>query len=257
MAHQLKGKTALITGAGRGIGEAVAKVFAQQGASVVVLDVNYDLAEKVTKDIQQAGGEAMSVVADVSKEGEMKQAFEHIVSRFGALDVLVNNAAVQIIGPLHEFTEEQYDQVVNVNLKGVFIGCKMALPIMMKQRSGVILSISSVLGVVGDHDMGIYGATKGAVIALTKSLAVSYGAYGIRANCVCPGDVNTPMVQHYFDSQPVPAEAREQVSRHYSLKRIAEPEEVANTLVFLASDEASFISGGSIFVDGGLTSEVY
>lgn len=257
MSHKLTGKTALITGAGRGIGEAIAKTFARQGANVVVLDVEREQAEEVTEAIHKEGGTAMSIAADVSKENEMRQAFENILSRFGTLDVLVNNAAVQIIGPLHEFTEEQFDQVVDVNMKGVFIGCKLALPIMMKQSSGVILSVSSVLGVVGDHDMAIYGATKGAVIALTKSLAVSYGSYGIRVNCVCPGDVNTPMVQHYFDSQPVPAEAREQVSRHYPLKRIAEPEEVANTLVFLASEEASFISGGSIFVDGGLTSEVY
>mgnify|MGYP000673989526 CR=1 FL=1 len=254
---KLTGKVALITGAGSGIGEATARYFASEGAIVAVLDSNQSAVEKVTEAIHKEMGQAIGIHADISKEAEMKQAFEVIQSHTARLDILVNNAAVQIMGPLHEFSEEDFDKTINVNLKGVFLGCKYALPIMMKQRSGAILSVSSVLGVVGDPDLSIYGATKGAVIALTKSMAVAYGPYGIRANCICPGDVQTPMVKQFFDFQEDPAAARNEVYKHYPLRRIAEPEEIAKTLAFLASSDASFISGSHLFVDGGLTAEVY
>lgn len=187
----------------------------------------------------------------------MRRAVELVVARFGRLDILVNNAAVQVVGPLHQCEEADFHRLTDVNLKGVFLGCKYALPVMMEQHGGVILSTSSLLGIVGDPDLSLYGATKGAIIALTKSMAVAYGPYGIRVNCVCPGDVNTPMVKEYFDFQPDPQAAREQVSRHYPLRRIAEPEELARTFVFLASEDASFISGSHVIVDGGVTAKVY
>lgn len=257
MSGKLTGRTVLITGAGSGIGEATALHFAEQGAKVLVFDIAEERAQSVASAIQADGGTSLAVAGDVSSEDDMGRAVAQLVNAWGQIDILVNNAAVQIMGPLHEFTSEQFDRTVAVNLKGVFLGCKAALPRMMEQRQGIILSTSSVLGVVGDADLGIYGATKGAIIALTKSLAVAYGRYGIRANCICPGDVGTPMVQEFFDFQPDPAEARRQVFRHYPLGRIAEPLEVARTLAFLASDESSFITGSQIFVDGGLTAEVY
>lgn len=253
----LSGKTALITGAGSGIGEAAALLFASRGANVAVLDVDGERAEQVAERIAESGGRAMALRADVGSEAEMKRAVEETVARFGGLDVLINNAAVQHMAALHECTEEQFDAMLRVNVKGMLFGCKYALPVMMERRSGVILSVSSVLGVVGDPDLAAYGATKGAMLAMTRSIAVAYGPYGIRANCVCPGDVNTPMVKQYFDYQPDPALAREQVNRHYPLRRIAEPAEVARALAFLASEEASFVSGGPLFVDGGLLSSVY
>lgn len=257
MEGRLSGKVALITGAGSGIGEAAARVFARQGAKVTVLDVEGDRGEIVSESIRASGGSSIAVCGDVSRESDVASAIRQTEDAFGGLDILLNNAAVQIMGPLHEFTEEQFDRTISVNLKGVFWGCKHALPIMMKQRKGVILSTSSVLGLVGDADLGIYGATKGAIIALTKSMAVAYGPYGIRVNCVCPGDVGTPMVQQFFEFQPDPEAARQQVYRHYPLRRIAEPEEIARTLAFLASDDASFISGSHVLIDGGLTAEVY
>ncbi|RAV18800.1 SDR family NAD(P)-dependent oxidoreductase [Paenibacillus contaminans] len=253
----LADKTVFITGAGSGIGEAAALLFAKRGARIVVLDIEGNRAEAVAEEIRKQGGECTAIAADVGNESDMKQAIGETVSRFGSLDVLINNAASQIMGPLHECTEEQFDRMMQVNVKGVFFGCKYALPVMMSRRSGVVLSVSSVLGVVGDPDLSVYGATKGAIIALTKSLAVAYGPYGIRANCLCPGDVNTPMVKRFFDYQSDPEQARDQVNRHYPLRRIAEPEEIASALAFLASSDASFISGSSMFVDGGLTSEVY
>ncbi|MDF2715156.1 MAG: short-chain dehydrogenase/reductase [Paenibacillus sp.] len=253
----MNNKTVLITGAGSGIGEAASLLFASRHARVAVLDVDGEQAERVRAAIVREGGEAIAIQADVGSEPDMMRAVAETNARFGSLDVLVNNAAVQIMGALHECTEAQIDTMLRVNVKGMALGCKHALPIMMERRKGVILSVSSVLGVVGDPDLGVYGATKGAMLAMTRSIAVAYGPYGIRANCVCPGDVNTPMVKQYFDFQPDPEQAREQVNRHYPLRRIAEPAEVARALAFLASDEASFVSGGPLFVDGGLLSSVY
>lgn len=253
----VRGLSVLITGAGSGIGETAARLFARRGAKVGVLDLNVDQAERVCADIVRDGGEAIAWGADVGSEADMARAVTETAARFGRLDVLINNAAAQIMGPLHACTEEQMDTMLRVNVKGMAFGCKHALPIMMQQKKGVILSVSSVLGVVGDPDLAMYGATKGAMLAMTRSIAVAYGPYGIRANCVCPGDVDTPMVREYFEFQPDPAQAREQVSRHYPLRRIADPQEVAKALAFLASEEAAFISGGPLFVDGGLLSEVY
>ncbi len=257
MKRKLEGKAALITGAGQGLGEATARQFADEGALVAVLDYNKSAAEQVSSSIRQASGESIAIHADVSDAEAMKQAIELVNSHFGSFDILINNAAVQIMGPLHECEEVDFYKMIDVNIKGLFLGCKYALPIMMKQRSGVVLSVSSVLGTVGDPNLSIYGATKGAIIALTKSMAVAYGPHGIRVNCVCPGDIQTPMVQQFFDFQPNPDKARNEVYCHYSLRRIAEPAEVAKTLVFLASSDASFISGSHLFVDGGLTAEVY
>jgi NAD(P)-dependent dehydrogenase (short-subunit alcohol dehydrogenase family) len=257
LSRRLEGKSVFVTGAGSGIGAAIASVFAREGAFVSVADIDQAGAEYVAECIRQDGGTGVAVHVDVSHAEEVEQAIGRVVDQFGRLDILINNAAVQIMGPLHEFSEADFDKTIDVNLKGVFLGCKYALPIMMKQREGVILSTSSVLGVVGDADLPVYGATKGAIIALTKSMAVAYSPYGIRVNCVCPGDVRTPMVQQFFDFQPDPEAARENVSRHYPLRRIAEPEEIARTMVFLASSDASFISGTHLFIDGGLTAEVY
>ncbi|WP_164821553.1 SDR family NAD(P)-dependent oxidoreductase [Paenibacillus koleovorans] len=257
MKRKLEGQVALITGAGQGIGDAAARQFAAEGAAVAVLDSNRDAAERVAERIRQSGGESLAIHADVSRSEAMREAIDQVHARYGAFDVLVNNAAVQIMGLLHEYEEADFSRTIDVNLKGVFLGCKYALPLMMRQKRGVILSVSSVLGVAGDPDLAVYGATKGALIALTKSMAVAYGPHGIRVNCICPGDVRTPMVEQFFEFQPDPEQARRQVYGHYPLRRIAEPVEVAKTLVFLASDDASFISGSHLFVDGGLTAEVY
>lgn len=257
MQRRLDQQAVLITGAGQGLGEAIARQFAVEGALVAALDHNKSAVESVAESIRRTGGQCIAIHADVSHAEDMRQAVELAATQYGGLDVLVNNAAVQIMGPLHEYEEADFDKTVDVNLKGAFLGCKYALPIMMKRQKGVILSVSSVLGVVGDPDLSIYGATKGAIIAMTKSLAVAYGPHGIRVNCVCPGDIQTPMVKQFFDFQTDPDKAREEVYRHYPMRRIAEPEEVAKTLVFLASTDASFISGSHLFVDGGLTAEVY
>jgi NAD(P)-dependent dehydrogenase (short-subunit alcohol dehydrogenase family) len=253
----LSGRVALITGGGSGVGEATARVFASEGARVAVLDVQGDRAASVTESIVRDGAEAFAITASVAKAVDMSAAIDTVVDRWGRLDVLVNNAGVQVLGPFHEQNESDFDRLIDTNLKGVLFGCRYALPVMLAQRQGVILSTASVLGLVGDPDLAVYGATKGGIIALTKSLAVAYGPRGIRVNCVCPGDVNTPLVKEYFENSPDPEATRQAVAKEYPLRRIAEPVEIARVFAFLASDAASFISGTHMVVDGGLMAEVY
>lgn len=254
---RLEGRVALITGAGSGIGAAVARVFAEDGAAVGVLDIDSTRARDVARHIAGVGGEAMALTADVSVFDQFDAVVQQILHRYARIDILVNNAAVQIMGPLHVFEEEDFDRVLAVNLKGSFNGCRSVLPTFMQQGRGVILFTSSVLGLVADPDLAVYGATKAGMLALMRSVALAYGSHGIRAVAVCPGDVETPLVAEYFRFQPDPDAARQAVSQHYPLGRIARPEEVAKVLAFLASDDASFVSGSSVIVDGGLLANVY
>ena len=173
------------------------------------------------------------------------------------LDVLLNNAAVQVFGTIPETSTSDWHKVLDVNLKGVYLGCKYAIPAMVAAGGGSVVNMSSTLGLVGDPAMPAYGATKGGIIAMTKAMAQAHGRQGIRVNCICPGDVDTPIVQEYFDQQPDPAAARRQVTACYALGRIAQPEEIANVALFLASDESSFLTGAAIVVDGGQTSRCY
>ena len=257
MSTRLAGKVVLITGGGSGVGAAIAQVAHEEGALVGVLDIDTDRAHATAQSIDPTGNRVLAVSADVSQSNQVVQAVDLVVKRYGRLDALFSNAAVQIMGPLHQYEEADFDRTIAVNLKGTFLTCRYALPLMMKQRSGVIVVTSSVLGLVGDPDLSVYGATKGGLIALIKSLAVCYGPFGIRALAVCPGDVNTPMLREFFDFQKDPAASRAEVHGHYPLKRIAEPSEVARVCAFLASDEASFVSGTELVVDGGLLANVY
>jgi NAD(P)-dependent dehydrogenase (short-subunit alcohol dehydrogenase family) len=179
------------------------------------------------------------------------------VTTYGRLDILYNNAAIQVFGTLPETSDADWRRVMDVNLKGVYLGCKVAIPVMQRQGSGSIISTSSALGIVGDPVLPAYGATKGGIIAMTAAMAQAHGPQGIRVNCICPGDVATPLVMEYFAQQPDPAAAERDVARHYALRRIAQPEEIANVALFLASDESSFITGAHLIVDGGLTSRCY
>jgi NAD(P)-dependent dehydrogenase (short-subunit alcohol dehydrogenase family) len=173
------------------------------------------------------------------------------------LDAVFNNAAIQILGRLVDTSEESWDRLHSVNLKGVFLGCKYAIPAMIRTGGGSIINMASVLGFVGDPDLAAYCAAKGGVIALTKAAALCYGPDGVRVNCICPGDVDTPMVQDYFNKDSDPERIRREVSSHYALRRIASAREVAQMAVFLASDASSFVTGSVLVVDGGLTSKCY
>jgi NAD(P)-dependent dehydrogenase (short-subunit alcohol dehydrogenase family) len=247
----LEGRSAVVTGVGSGLGQAIAREFAVEGALVVGCDVN-DVAGEATMD-----GIGTYLHADVSREAEVEALIAAAVDRHGRLQVMVNNAAVQIERELAETTEEQLDRILAVNLKGVFFGCKHAVRAMRPAGGGAIVNVASILGLVGDGILAAYCAAKGGVLGITRATAVQYGRDAIRCNAVCPGDIDTPLVQAYFNTAADPAALRAEVSAEYPLERIAEPREVARAVVFLASEDASFMSGQPLVVDGGLLATCY
>ncbi len=253
----LKEKVAIVTGAGSGIGKATAEYFAQQGAKVVAVDVNAASGEKIVGGIVNGGGVAVFCQSDVSIAAQVESMVSTALDRFGRLDILVNNAAIQILSKLVETTEADWDRTHSVNLKGVFLGCKYAIPAIKKGGGGAIVNIASVLGLVADPDLAAYCAAKGGVISPTRVAALTYGVDGIRVNCICPGDVETPLVEDYFNKDPDPARLRNEIYSKYALRRIASPNEVAKVAAFLASHQSSFMTGSAVVMDGGLTIKCY
>lgn len=251
---KLDNKIALITGGGSGIGRATSLLFAREGASVAVVDWIEDHAQAVVGEIQQAGGKAIALKADVSKAADAERMVAGTVKHFGRLDIIYNNAGIGFARPLHKMSEEEWDRVVDVDLKGVFLGCKYAIPELLKTR-GVILSTASVAGIEGIRRMGHYCAAKAGVILLTKSMAMDYSEQGIRVNCVCPGVITTPLSETGYDKlTPEKRErARQSAASMHLLQRTGQPEEIARAALFLCSDDASFITGQAVVVDGGWT----
>jgi NAD(P)-dependent dehydrogenase (short-subunit alcohol dehydrogenase family) len=254
---RLKGKVAIVTGAGSGIGKASAELFADEGASVVVVDWNKESGAQTAEAIARTGKQAIYCYADVSNPRDVEAMVDTTVQKYGRLDALFNNAAIQIMAKLVETTEDVWDRIQRVNLKGVFLGCKYAIPAMIRTGGGSIINMASILGFVADPDLAAYCAAKGGVINLTRVAALTYGPQGVRVNCICPGDVDTPLVQDYFNKDPDPGRLRQEVSSKYALRRIASPQEVAQLAVFLASDASSFVTGSSMVIDGGLTVKCY
>ena len=257
MAGRLEGKVAVVTGAGSGIGRAIAHRFAQEGASVVIAEVNRDAGASAASEIRAEGGSALFVPTDVSRAADVEAMVRRTVAEFGRLDVLVNNAAIQILGRLADTSEEDWDRLQSVNLKGVFLCSKYAIPEMVRTGGGSIVNLASVLGLVGDPDLAAYCAAKGGVLDLTKAAALAFGPAGIRVNAICPGDVDTPMVRDYFNKDPDPEALRRRISSEYALRRIAEPREIAEAALFLASDASSFVTATALVIDGGLTAKCY
>jgi len=246
---RLLGKSAIVTGAASGIGRATALKFAREGARVICADKNEAGAGTTAAACRELGAEAFGVYCDVSVEADVKNLVESTVERFGRLDVIFNNAGIGNPPlPLGEMPLEEFEKTLSVNLRGVFLGCKYAAPVMARQGGGSIINTASVLGHVGSFLVGPYNASKGAVVTLTKNVAIDYGPAGVRCNCICPGLIDTPLVQAYKDLG-----VWETIVNTHALKRAAQPEEVANVVAFLASDEASFMTGSSVFVDGGST----
>jgi meso-butanediol dehydrogenase / (S,S)-butanediol dehydrogenase / diacetyl reductase len=248
---RLEGRSAIVTGVGSGLGQAIAHEFAAEGAWVLGCDVD-----------DQAGAATMDEIgeyrhADVSREADVAALVAAAVDERGRLDVMVNNAAIQIEEELAETTEEQLDRILAVNLKGVFFGCKHAVRAMRPAGGGAIVNIASILALVGDGILAAYCAAKGGVLGITRATAVRYASDGIRCNAVCPGDIDTPLVQAYFNTAADPDALRAEVSAEYPLGRIAEPREIACSVVFLASDDSSFMTGQPLVVDGGLLADCY
>jgi NAD(P)-dependent dehydrogenase (short-subunit alcohol dehydrogenase family) len=254
---RLQGNVAIVTGFGSGIGRAIASRFAVEGAAVFGVDWNHAAGERVAHEITQTGGTIAFHEADISQESAVQQMIAACRERFGHLDILVNNAAVQYEVALHETTPPQWQRMIDINLGGVFLGCKYAIPGMIEQGGGVIINMSSVMGLVADPKLAVYCATKGGILAMTRAIAIAYGRQGIRATCICPGDVDTSLNQVYFNSFTDPAAARASIEEQYPLGRIATPDEIARVAVFLASDDATFITGTHVLVDGGVLSKIY
>lgn len=247
---RLEGKVALITGAASGIGAACATRFAREGASIAGVDLQKPDAEQWAKLESAAPGASVHEV-DVRDEGSIASVVAAVVERHGGIDVLVNAAGVSGGAPVHLLPTEEWDRVLDINLKGTFLVCKHALPVMIERGSGSIINLASVEGLVGMEAISAYNASKGGVVLLTRNLAIDYGRRGIRANCICPGFIDTPMTAMLRD--PGLAEVRPRIEAAHMLGRFGRPEEVAAAALFLASDDASFVTGHALVVDGGYT----
>lgn len=249
MAEGLTGKIALVTGGGSGIGRATALTFAREGATVVIADINAEGAAETVRLVQDRSGQASSIKADVTKPSDVEKMVDNVIESHGRLDCAYNNAGIggtQI--KTHEYPEDDWDNVIDVNLKGVWLCMRYEIPHMLKQGSGTIVNTSSILGVVGCSNMAAYNASKHGVAGLTKTAAIEYARSGIRVNAVAPAVINTPMVQQ--DRSLGFASEVDDLSRT-PLGRIGEPQEVAEAVVWLCSDAASFVTGHIVAVDGG------
>jgi meso-butanediol dehydrogenase/(S,S)-butanediol dehydrogenase/diacetyl reductase len=257
--NRLQGKVALVTGGGRGIGCAIARRFADEGAAVAVLALHRESAARAADEIERGGGRAVGLAGDVSDEDDVRRAIEEAVASFGRLDVMVNNAATIAIGPVVETTKDEWDRVFAVNLRGVFLGCREAARQMIAQGDGGrIINASSGAGRRGSALIGAYAASKFGVIGLTQSLAVELAPHGITVNAYCPGHVTSTPMWDAIDaagsarSGEPPGSAKRAAEAESPLGRAGRPEEVAAAVAYLASDEAGFVTGESLVIDGGL-----
>jgi NAD(P)-dependent dehydrogenase (short-subunit alcohol dehydrogenase family) len=252
---RLKNKVAIVTGAGKGIGWGIATVFSQEGAKVVVVDWDEEAGAKTAEEIRKSGGDAIFVKCDVSNEEEVKAMVQATIDKYGRIEVLVNNAGVGVYKPVLEATSADWDHCLAVNLKGVFLCSKYVIPHMQAVGKGAIVNISSVHSHATVNGVAPYAASKGGITALTRNMAIDYGP-AIRVNAIAPGWVLTPLIQSIFDSYDDPAEQQRLVEQRQVMKRIGRPEDTGYAAAFLASDEASFITGTQLFVDGGLTAQL-
>jgi len=246
---KLDGKVALITGAASGIGRATALLFAKEGAKVAVADYVPAGGQETVRMIEEAGGEAIFIEADVSKAADVERMVKKTVNKYGRIDILYNNAGIM---GRYIFTadtpEKEWDNIISINLKGVFLGSKYAIPVMLNQGEGVIINTASTAGMMGLPGLPAYCASKAGVIQLTKTMALEYADQNIRVNCICPGGILTPMSQ-----PPDQAEALPPFRQSQPMRRMGQPEEVARAALYLASDDSSFVTGAALVVDGGWT----
>ena len=246
---RVAGKVALISGGAQGIGAATARLLAREGAAVVIGDVLEDKGRETEAQIAEAGGQALFVRLDVTREDDWLQAIQTTVATFGRLDVLVNNAGISGRGTVEEISIDAWDRVMAVNAKGVFLGTKLAIPEMRKVGGGSIINISSIYGIVGSETSASYHASKGAVRIFTKAAAIQYAGDGIRVNSIHPGFVDSPMTERHH---AIP-EVRQDRLAKTPLGRLGTPEDIAPGILYLASDESSFVTGSELVIDGGMT----
>ncbi|HEV2492827.1 MAG TPA: glucose 1-dehydrogenase [Terriglobia bacterium] len=250
---KLKERVVVITGAGGGIGRASALEFAREGARVVVADINASGAQETVRQIKALGGEGLAVQTDVASPESVQHLVEETLKAYGQIHVLFNDAAIQINKTIENTTVEEWNREMAVNLGGVFLCSKYFLR-HLRETKGCIINMASVNGFFVEPMCAGYCATKGAIIALTKAMAIDHGKEGIRVNCICPGYIDAGLAWGYFEAQPDPSAARAAAGKLHALGRIGKPEEVARFAVFLASDDASFMTGSAVVVDGGFGS---
>lgn len=253
---RLRDKTAIITGGGTGIGEATCHRFAEEGARVAVFDVNTDAGAKTVADITAKGADALFVKVDVSQEADIAKGVAAVLAKWGTVDVLVNNAAIPGVNKYaHEVTVEEWDKVFSINVRGVFLCTKHVVPTMMKAKKGAIVNFSSIYGLIGNEDLPPYHATKGAVLMMTKTDAICYAPHGIRVNAVHPGSTKTPLFMKAGETFPGGLQVYLDMMKAKHPLTLGEPVDVANCVLFLASDEARFVTGASLVCDGGYTAQ--
>jgi NAD(P)-dependent dehydrogenase (short-subunit alcohol dehydrogenase family) len=247
---------ALVTGGAAGIGQGIAREFVREGAAVVLADIDDDAGRATERELRGAGGRAIFVHCDVAREDELIQAIETAITTFRGLDILVNNAAVGIYRTITEASVEEFDLALAVNLRGPFLGMKHAAPHLARSSNGSIINIASVHSVQNVGGTAPYAASKGGVAALTRAAAIDLAKLGVRVNAICPGWVDTPLIRGIFAGSPDPVAARSQVERRQLLGRLGRPEEIGTVAVFLASADASYMTGSLVFVDSGMTAQL-
>jgi NAD(P)-dependent dehydrogenase (short-subunit alcohol dehydrogenase family) len=252
---RLAGKIAVVVGASSGFGHATAELFARHGAAVVLAGRRAMLLASAAEQIRAVGGQAVSVAADVLIEDDLRRLMAHAVECFGRIDILFNNAGTQLFQSAEETTVEEWDQVQGVNLRGTWLGCKHAIPIMRRNGGGTIINTASIYSAAGVPGQAAYSASKGAVVSLTRQLAIELAPANIRVNCLCPGWIDTDYARKWFAGQPDPDAAWQATLAAYPLGRPGQPAEAARAALFLASDDATFVTGHALYVDGGYTAQ--
>jgi len=249
---RLAGKICIVTGGGSDLGRATCLLFAEEGGQVAVADKSREAAESVAREVGEA---AIALRTDVSDSENVRAMLKQTVDHFGRLDVLVNNAGYDIPGSVVETDEADWDRLIAVNLNGVFYGCKYAIPIMREQGGGAIVNTASIVATVGIPDRAAYCASKGAVAALTRAMALDHVAEGIRINCIAPGTMDSPYFDEMLAKSERPEEMRRELERRQAMNRLGKPEEVARGILYLACDDSSFATGSMLTVDGGMTAQ--
>ncbi len=249
----LDGKVSLITGAGNGIGQGIARRFAHEGSAVGVLDIKTADCEHVAREINQAGGRAIALPANVTQAAEVSAAVKQLYAAFGAIQVLVHNAGVMPEGTIDQTSEADWDRVFAVNVKGAYLCCRETIPLMRQHGGGAIVLMASITGVNGLPGLAAYSATKGALISMARAMAIDHARENIRVNSVSPGTIDSPMLHNVVGTSPNPDQTRRAFDEVQPRGRVGTIEEVAAVFAFLASDQASYVSGANISVDGGMS----
>lgn len=252
---RLKDKVAIITGAGAGIGYATALLFAKEGAKVVVADLDPKAGKETLNRIKKDGGSGLFIKANVAKVNDVRKMVEETLKHYGKIDILVNNAGIYTKGDVVTTSEENWDRILDVNLRGIYLCSKYTIPEMIKKGGGSIVNVASEAGLVGIKNQVVYNVSKAAVIMLTKSTAIDFADKGIRVNNVCPGTTETPLVRAAIQKEKDPKKARKALEECRPANRLGRPEEIASAILYMASDEPGYATGSSLVIDGGYTAQ--